>query len=141
MAPRTPSGACVCWAGWGFASGQKRGCAAGQTHAGPLSSRYGVEIGSSTSITGPSIPARTREVLVSHLASYHMWALQGAWCFLWAMEGGHDGHGVQSPGSPEHWVGREDAVTRFMDWHAHPSQEDVAVSSSGASIPVPLSQL
>ncbi|XP_061247241.1 ATP synthase mitochondrial F1 complex assembly factor 2 isoform X2 [Bos javanicus] len=39
--------------------------------------RYGVEIGSSTSITGPSIPARTREVLVSHLASYNMWALQG----------------------------------------------------------------
>ncbi|XP_054427109.1 ATP synthase mitochondrial F1 complex assembly factor 2 isoform X2 [Pteronotus mesoamericanus] len=39
--------------------------------------RYGVEIGSSTSIMGPSIPARTREVLVSHLASYNMWALQG----------------------------------------------------------------
>ncbi|XP_069399086.1 ATP synthase mitochondrial F1 complex assembly factor 2 isoform X2 [Ovis canadensis] len=38
--------------------------------------RYGVEIGSSTSIMGPSIPARTREVLVSHLASYNMWALQ-----------------------------------------------------------------
>ncbi|XP_023600842.1 ATP synthase mitochondrial F1 complex assembly factor 2 isoform X3 [Myotis lucifugus] len=38
---------------------------------------YGVEIGSSTSIMGPSIPARTREVLVSHLASYNMWALQG----------------------------------------------------------------
>ncbi|XP_077019517.1 ATP synthase mitochondrial F1 complex assembly factor 2 isoform X3 [Tamandua tetradactyla] len=39
--------------------------------------RYGIEIGSSTSILGPSIPARTREVLVSHLASYNMWALQG----------------------------------------------------------------
>lgn len=39
--------------------------------------RYGVEIGSSTSILGPSIPARTREVLASHLASYNMWALQG----------------------------------------------------------------
>ncbi|XP_045680632.1 ATP synthase mitochondrial F1 complex assembly factor 2 isoform X2 [Phyllostomus hastatus] len=39
--------------------------------------RYGVEIGSSTSIMGPSIPDRTREVLVSHLASYNMWALQG----------------------------------------------------------------
>uniref|UniRef100_G1LEM4 ATP synthase mitochondrial F1 complex assembly factor 2 n=1 Tax=Ailuropoda melanoleuca TaxID=9646 RepID=G1LEM4_AILME len=39
--------------------------------------RYDVEIGSSTSIMGPSIPARTREVLVSHLASYNMWALQG----------------------------------------------------------------
>lgn len=39
--------------------------------------RYGVEIGSSTSIMGPSIPARTREVLISHLASYNMWALQG----------------------------------------------------------------
>ncbi|XP_054946497.1 ATP synthase mitochondrial F1 complex assembly factor 2 isoform X5 [Physeter macrocephalus] len=39
--------------------------------------RYGVKIGSSTSIMGPSIPARTREVLVSHLASYNMWALQG----------------------------------------------------------------
>lgn len=39
--------------------------------------RYGVEIGSSTSIMGPSIPARTHEVLASHLASYNMWALQG----------------------------------------------------------------
>ncbi|XP_019512238.1 PREDICTED: ATP synthase mitochondrial F1 complex assembly factor 2 isoform X2 [Hipposideros armiger] len=39
--------------------------------------RYGVEIGFSTSIMGPSIPAKTREVLVSHLASYNMWALQG----------------------------------------------------------------
>ncbi|XP_062967046.1 ATP synthase mitochondrial F1 complex assembly factor 2 isoform X2 [Cynocephalus volans] len=39
--------------------------------------RYGVDIGSSTSIMGPSIPAKTREVLVSHLASYNMWALQG----------------------------------------------------------------
>ncbi|KAF6092406.1 ATP synthase mitochondrial F1 complex assembly factor 2 [Phyllostomus discolor] len=39
--------------------------------------RYGVEIGSSTSIMGPNIPDRTREVLVSHLASYSMWALQG----------------------------------------------------------------
>uniref|UniRef100_A0A9L0SII8 ATP synthase mitochondrial F1 complex assembly factor 2 n=1 Tax=Equus caballus TaxID=9796 RepID=A0A9L0SII8_HORSE len=39
--------------------------------------RYGVEIGSSTSIMGPSIPARTQEVLISHLASYNMWALQG----------------------------------------------------------------
>ncbi|XP_047613809.1 ATP synthase mitochondrial F1 complex assembly factor 2 isoform X2 [Phacochoerus africanus] len=39
--------------------------------------RYGVEISSSTSILGPSIPARTREALVSHLASYNMWALQG----------------------------------------------------------------
>uniref|UniRef100_A0A2K5QTC2 ATP synthase mitochondrial F1 complex assembly factor 2 n=1 Tax=Cebus imitator TaxID=2715852 RepID=A0A2K5QTC2_CEBIM len=39
--------------------------------------RYGVEINSSTSIMGPSIPAKTREVLVSHLASYNTWALQG----------------------------------------------------------------
>ncbi|XP_061032237.1 ATP synthase mitochondrial F1 complex assembly factor 2 isoform X1 [Eubalaena glacialis] len=39
--------------------------------------RYGMKIGSSTSILGPSIPARTREVLVSHLASYNTWALQG----------------------------------------------------------------
>lgn len=39
--------------------------------------RYDVEIGSSTSIMGPNIPARTREVLTSHLASYNMWALQG----------------------------------------------------------------
>nr|XP_054111649.1 ATP synthase mitochondrial F1 complex assembly factor 2 isoform X3 [Callithrix jacchus] len=39
--------------------------------------RYGVEISSSTSIMGPSIPAKTREVLVSHLASYNTWALQG----------------------------------------------------------------
>ncbi|EPY87775.1 ATP synthase mitochondrial F1 complex assembly factor 2-like protein [Camelus ferus] len=40
---------------------------------------YSVEIGSSTSILGPSIPARSpdREVLASHLASYSMWALQG----------------------------------------------------------------
>ncbi|XP_046276798.1 ATP synthase mitochondrial F1 complex assembly factor 2 [Marmota monax] len=39
--------------------------------------RYGVKIGSSTSIMGPSIPAQTQEVLTSHLASYNMWALQG----------------------------------------------------------------
>lgn len=39
--------------------------------------RYNVEIGSSTSIMGPSIPARTREVLTSHLASYNMWGLHG----------------------------------------------------------------
>ncbi|XP_073090807.1 ATP synthase mitochondrial F1 complex assembly factor 2 isoform X5 [Manis javanica] len=39
--------------------------------------RYGVEIGCSTSIMGPSIPTRTREVFISHLASYNMWALQG----------------------------------------------------------------
>nr|XP_037843191.1 ATP synthase mitochondrial F1 complex assembly factor 2 isoform X2 [Chlorocebus sabaeus] len=39
--------------------------------------RYGVEINSSTSIMGPSISAKTREVLVSHLASYNTWALQG----------------------------------------------------------------
>lgn len=39
--------------------------------------RYGMEIGSSTSIMGPSIPTQTREVLTSHLASYNMWALQG----------------------------------------------------------------
>ncbi|XP_016045096.1 ATP synthase mitochondrial F1 complex assembly factor 2 isoform X2 [Erinaceus europaeus] len=39
--------------------------------------RYDVQIGSSTSIMGPSIPAKTREVLASHLASYNMWALQG----------------------------------------------------------------
>ncbi|NP_001395818.1 ATP synthase mitochondrial F1 complex assembly factor 2 isoform 7 [Mus musculus] len=39
--------------------------------------RYGMEIGSSTSIMGPSIPTQTREVLTSHLSSYNMWALQG----------------------------------------------------------------
>ncbi|KAM9253651.1 ATP synthase mitochondrial F1 complex assembly factor 2 isoform 5-T5 [Dugong dugon] len=39
--------------------------------------RYGVEIGASTSIMGPSIPAKTYEMLASHLASYNMWALQG----------------------------------------------------------------
>uniref|UniRef100_A0A8C0X3W9 ATP synthase mitochondrial F1 complex assembly factor 2 n=1 Tax=Castor canadensis TaxID=51338 RepID=A0A8C0X3W9_CASCN len=39
--------------------------------------RYGVEIGSSTSIMGPNIPTKTREVFISHLASYNMWALQG----------------------------------------------------------------
>ncbi|KAG3270316.1 ATP synthase mitochondrial F1 complex assembly factor 2, transcript variant X2 [Ictidomys tridecemlineatus] len=43
----------------------------------PFPFRYGVKIGSSTSIMGPSIPAQTREVLTSHLASYNMWALQG----------------------------------------------------------------
>lgn len=36
-----------------------------------------MEIGSSTSIMGPSIPTQTREVLTSHLSSYNMWALQG----------------------------------------------------------------
>nr|XP_051685305.1 ATP synthase mitochondrial F1 complex assembly factor 2 isoform X1 [Oryctolagus cuniculus] len=51
--------------------------------------RYGVEIGSSTSIMGPSIPARTHKVLANHLASYNMWALQGVpgervRSFLWA---------------------------------------------------------
>nr|XP_020015160.1 ATP synthase mitochondrial F1 complex assembly factor 2 isoform X3 [Castor canadensis] len=40
--------------------------------------RYGVEIGSSTSIMGPNIPTKTREVFISHLASYNMWALQEA---------------------------------------------------------------
>ncbi|XP_028912234.1 ATP synthase mitochondrial F1 complex assembly factor 2 isoform X1 [Ornithorhynchus anatinus] len=39
--------------------------------------RYNVQIGSSTSILGPSIPAKTRDVFISHLASYNMWALQG----------------------------------------------------------------
>ncbi|XP_057629859.1 ATP synthase mitochondrial F1 complex assembly factor 2 isoform X2 [Chionomys nivalis] len=39
--------------------------------------RYGMEIGSSTSIMGPSIPTQTREALTSHLSSYNMWALQG----------------------------------------------------------------
>ncbi|XP_023591316.1 ATP synthase mitochondrial F1 complex assembly factor 2 isoform X2 [Trichechus manatus latirostris] len=39
--------------------------------------RYGMEIGASTSIMGPSIPAKTYETLASHLASYNMWALQG----------------------------------------------------------------
>ncbi|KAK2103436.1 ATP synthase mitochondrial F1 complex assembly factor 2 [Saguinus oedipus] len=39
--------------------------------------RYGTEISFSTSIMGPSIPAKSREVLVSHLASYNTWALQG----------------------------------------------------------------
>ncbi|ERE67707.1 ATP synthase F1 complex assembly factor 2-like protein [Cricetulus griseus] len=43
----------------------------------PFPFRYGVEIGSSTSIMGPSIPTQTREVLTSHLSSYNMWALQG----------------------------------------------------------------
>uniref|UniRef100_A0A8C8Z8E8 ATP synthase mitochondrial F1 complex assembly factor 2 n=1 Tax=Prolemur simus TaxID=1328070 RepID=A0A8C8Z8E8_PROSS len=43
----------------------------------PFPFRYSMEIGSSTSIMGPSIPAKTREVLVNHLASYNMWALQG----------------------------------------------------------------
>ncbi|XP_006901265.1 PREDICTED: ATP synthase mitochondrial F1 complex assembly factor 2-like [Elephantulus edwardii] len=39
--------------------------------------RYDVEIGTSTSILGPSIPAKTQETLTSYLASYNMWALQG----------------------------------------------------------------
>lgn len=63
----------------------------GQGHATPLPFRYGVEISSSTSILGPSIPARTREALVSHLASYNMWALQGTWC--WGLGGGADAPG------------------------------------------------
>lgn len=104
MAPRTPSGACVCWASWGFASGWKWGYAAGQTHAGPLPSRYGVEIGSSSSITGPSIPARTREVLVSHLASYNMWALQGEWCFLWAWRVGMMGMVCRAQDHQSTWL-------------------------------------
>ncbi|XP_075755857.1 ATP synthase mitochondrial F1 complex assembly factor 2 isoform X2 [Pelodiscus sinensis] len=39
--------------------------------------RYNVDIGSSTSIMGPNIPARTKDTFTSHLASYNMWALQG----------------------------------------------------------------
>nr|XP_042709018.1 ATP synthase mitochondrial F1 complex assembly factor 2 isoform X2 [Chrysemys picta bellii] len=39
--------------------------------------RYNVEIGSSTSILGPNIPARTKDTFTSHLASYNTWALQG----------------------------------------------------------------
>ncbi|XP_019397481.1 PREDICTED: ATP synthase mitochondrial F1 complex assembly factor 2 [Crocodylus porosus] len=39
--------------------------------------RYNVTIGSSTSITGPTIPVSTSETFSSHLASYNMWALQG----------------------------------------------------------------
>uniref|UniRef100_A0A8C8S9C3 ATP synthase mitochondrial F1 complex assembly factor 2 n=1 Tax=Pelusios castaneus TaxID=367368 RepID=A0A8C8S9C3_9SAUR len=39
--------------------------------------RYNVEIGSSTSIMGPHIPPRTKDIFTSHLASYNMWALQG----------------------------------------------------------------
>lgn len=61
----------------------------------------------------------------------------GCVVFPVGLEGGHDGHGVQSPGSPEHLVGGGDAVTWFMDWQAHPSQEAVAVSSSGASFQSP----
>ena len=105
-----------------------------KTHAGPLPSRYGVEIGSSSSITGPSIPARTREVLVSHLASYNMWALQGVWCFLWAWRVGMMGMVCRAQDD-------QSIVTWFMDRQTHPSQEDMAVSSSGASIPVPLAWL
>lgn len=48
-----------------------------ETRQSPFPFRYGVEINSSTSIMGPSISAKTREVLVSHLASYNTWALQG----------------------------------------------------------------
>ncbi|XP_068764481.1 ATP synthase mitochondrial F1 complex assembly factor 2 isoform X2 [Struthio camelus] len=39
--------------------------------------RYNVTIGSSTSITGPNIPASTKDTFISHLASYNIWALQG----------------------------------------------------------------
>ncbi|XP_067317607.1 ATP synthase mitochondrial F1 complex assembly factor 2 [Anolis sagrei] len=39
--------------------------------------RYNVTIGSSTSIMGPSIPQSTKDVFISHLASYNTWALQG----------------------------------------------------------------
>lgn len=96
----------------------------------PLPFRYSVKIGSSTSIMGPSIPARTREVLVSHLASYNMWALQGTWCFLSARE---DGLGVEgchanlSPGP------RASSFTPFLG--------DVALPSSGISIQVSLAWL
>ncbi|XP_056660475.1 ATP synthase mitochondrial F1 complex assembly factor 2 isoform X2 [Monodelphis domestica] len=38
--------------------------------------RYDVKLGSSTNIMGPDIPAKTKEVFISHLASYNMWALQ-----------------------------------------------------------------
>ncbi|XP_066496758.1 ATP synthase mitochondrial F1 complex assembly factor 2 [Tiliqua scincoides] len=39
--------------------------------------RYNVVIGSSMSITGPSIPQSTKDTFTSHLASYNTWALQG----------------------------------------------------------------
>ncbi|KAJ7305980.1 hypothetical protein JRQ81_010346 [Phrynocephalus forsythii] len=39
--------------------------------------RYEVVIGSSTSIMGPNIPQHTRDVFISHLASYNIWALHG----------------------------------------------------------------
>ncbi|XP_040212340.1 ATP synthase mitochondrial F1 complex assembly factor 2 [Rana temporaria] len=39
--------------------------------------RYGVVIGSSTSIMGPVIPPETKEVFHRHLASYNSWALLG----------------------------------------------------------------
>ncbi|XP_077305573.1 ATP synthase mitochondrial F1 complex assembly factor 2 [Lithobates pipiens] len=39
--------------------------------------RYDVVIGSSTSIMGPVIPSKTKEVFHRHLASYNSWALLG----------------------------------------------------------------
>lgn len=39
--------------------------------------RYDVVIGSSTSIMGPSIPQRTKDTFIGHLASYNTWALHG----------------------------------------------------------------
>ncbi|XP_044538676.1 ATP synthase mitochondrial F1 complex assembly factor 2-like [Gracilinanus agilis] len=39
--------------------------------------RYDVKLGSSTNIMGPDIPAKTKDIFISHLASYNMWALQG----------------------------------------------------------------
>ncbi|XP_028670077.1 ATP synthase mitochondrial F1 complex assembly factor 2 [Erpetoichthys calabaricus] len=42
-----------------------------------IEKRYDVEIGSSSSIAGPTIPQRTRDTFSQHLASYGFWALTG----------------------------------------------------------------
>lgn len=64
-------------------------------------------------------------------------ALQGAWCFLWAMEGGqHDGYSAE-PRLPEHcWRGRRCHLVHGLAGSPPPRRTWV-VSSSGASIPVP----
>lgn len=94
-----------------------------------------MEIGSSTSIMGPSIPATTREVLVSHLASYNMWALQGMQAF--PRPGGVEGSAWVSiaGGSQERARGGSDAhfLLSLRDSRLTPFQEKVGflfISSS-----------
>ena len=51
-----------------------------------INERYKVDVGSSTSITGPVIPEETKEILGHHLETHSDWALVGGCrsltCFL-----------------------------------------------------------